>query len=302
MLERTHCPICQQPAPVLFSRPYSHPALQCLVGTRVPVGMLEGKDYEIRRCGASDLCFQTWVMEDTELAGWYSAARNPESFLQEAGRQRLHWFAHVTEEILVMRQLVPSPRPVVLDFGCNWGKWATMALAHGCDVFAVDVNRDAAAFCASRGIQILDYGGLAGRGFDFINVDQVVEHLSEPGKVVQHLAASLKPGGFLKLSTPDNPRLPDSLRHAETVGDDSVLNAATLDSLLPMEHVNLFTATSLRSLAAVPGLEPVRLPFWKWVGAGQLWNLPRQFNRNVVVPFKRAFNLGTYGWFQRRSH
>jgi len=299
MIERLNCPICSQPAPVLFSRPYSQPALQSIVARAGLGTKLDGKAYEIRHCASSDVWFQTWVMEDSELGGWYSPARDRASFIEEIGRQRLHWFAHLTEEILVMRQLVAAPVPVVLDFGCNWGKWSSMALAHGCEVFAVDVNRDASAFCASRGIRMVGYEDLPGLRFDFINVDQVVEHLSEPLKVARHLAASLKPGGFLKLSTPDNPHLPGVLARAQEAGDDSVLNVATLDSLLPLEHVNLFTADSLRALARAAGLEPARLPFWKWLGAGQLWNVPRQLNRNVLVPFKRALGRGTYQWFSK---
>jgi len=299
MIERLQCPICRQAAAPVFARPYSHAALQAIVSRAGLGAKLDGKAYEIRRCPACDLWFQTWVMEDAELECWYSPPRDRASFMEEIGRQRLHWFAHLTEEILVMRQLVAEPVPVVLDFGCNWGKWASMALAHGCEVFAVDVNRDAAAFCASRGIRMLGYDELPGLRFDFVNVDQVAEHLGDPLNVVRHLAACVKPGGFLKLATPGNARLPRQLGDAQARRDDSVLDAATLDSLLPLEHVNLFTGRSLVALARAAGLEPALLPFGKWLGAGQLWNLPRQLNRNLVVPFKRAFGTGIYRWFQK---
>lgn len=301
MIARTSCPITGSPAEVIFSRPYSLPALASFVANAPLRATLADKPYEIRSCPSSGLVFQTWVMEEAELAGWYSPPRDREFFMGKIGEQKLHWFAHLTEEILVMRQLISVRVPVVLDFGCNWGKWASMALAHGCEVYAVDVNRDAAAFCASRGIHMIDRAALRTMQFDFINVDQVLEHLSDPRGIAQELAGCLKPGGMMKWSTPHHPRLPGLLRTAEASGTNAVLNRATLDPLEPLEHVNLFSGAALEVLGRQVGLRPVQLPFGKWLGAGQLWNIPRQLNRNLTTPLKRWRGRGSYRWFQKAT-
>ncbi|MBI4661675.1 MAG: class I SAM-dependent methyltransferase [Verrucomicrobia bacterium] len=299
MIQRLTCPITGEAASVIFSRPYRRPEFQPMIARGNLAELVADKDYEVRHCAASGLCFQTWVMEDGELERWYSPPSADEFFMDEIGRQKLHWFAHMTEEILVFRQLCREKMPVVLDVGCNWGKWASMALAHGCDVYAVEVNRAAAAFCAGRGIKIVRLDQPSGLGFDFINVDQVMEHLSEPLAMARRLSTCLKPGGFLKISTPDNLRLPRLLAQAQHTGDNRVLNPQTLDSLAPLEHVNLFTRASLEVLAGQAGLRNFRLPLIKWLGAGQLWNVPRQLNRNLIVPFKRWRRQGTYQWFQK---
>jgi hypothetical protein len=176
-----------------------------------------------------------------------------------------------------------------------------MALAHGCDVYAVEVNPTAADFCRRRGIKIVTRDELKDLRFDFINVDQVMEHLTDPLGVARLLAGLLQPWGMMKWSTPNNPELPRLLRAAQASGDESVLNPKTIDSLAPLEHVNLFSNESLKFLGRQVGLEPVRLPFWKWMGAGQIWNLPRQLNRNLIVPLKRFRMKGTYLWFKRRA-
>ena len=299
MIQRTTCPITGQAAPIIFSRPFRLPEFQPMTARGNLASLVTDKDYEVRYCAASGLYFQTWVMEDHELTGWYSPPAGDDLFMGEIAKQKLHWFAHMTEEILVFRQLCPAKVPAVLDFGCNWGKWASMALAHGCDVYAVEVNRAAAEFCARRGIKIVALDQLKDLRFDFINADQVMEHLSEPLPVAQELAARLKPGGFLKMSTPDNPRLPRLLAAAQRTGDNHVLNAQTLDSLAPLEHVNLFTRAALEALGRNAGLQGFRLPLIQWLGAGQLWNVPRQLNRNLVTPFKRWLGRGTYVWFQK---
>lgn len=297
MIQRTTCPISGDPSEVIFSRPYALPEMRAYTDRCRLTDKLAQTPYEIRFCPTSGLHFQTWVMDESELAELYSPPADEKSFMEQIGKYKLHWFVHMTEEILVMRQMIDEPTPVVLDFGCNWGKWASMALAHGCDTYGLDVNRDAAAFCAARGIKMLASDQLGVNRFDFINVDQVMEHLSEPLGIIRLLASALKPGGFLKLSTPDNTELPRQLRDAQSSNSRAVLEAKTINSLHPLEHVNLFSNTSLRLLGEAAGLYTMPLPFFKWLGAGQLWNVPRQFNRNLFTPWKRWRTKGTYLWF-----
>src|SRR5438876_5206382 len=274
MRERLNCPVCEQSAPMLFSRPYASAEFQAFRFADGLAAALEGKNYEIRHCSGCDLCFQTWVMEAKELALWYSPALGQELYQKEIARRKLNWFAHLIEEILVFRQLSPAAVPVVLDFGCNWGKWASAALALGCEVYGVDVNRAPAEFCASRGIKILSLPQAAQLRFDFINVDQVAEHLSDPLAVICQLADALKRGGFLKLSTPGNPRMRRDLARAQVDGNNAILNPRRLDPLMPLEHVNLFSARALKLLGHKAGLRHYRLPLLKCLGAAQLWNMP----------------------------
>jgi len=302
MIYREHCPLTGEHAEVIFSRPYSLPELRAMVGSEEVAQAVADKDYEIRYCAASDLYFQSWVMDEAEVAHFYSSGSDTSSIMRAIAAQKLHWFAHMAEEILVVRQVCNEAPPVVLDFGTNWGKWASMALAHGCDVYGVEVNHAAEGFCASRGIKMVKAGQLGGSPmFDFINIDQVVEHLSDPRGVIAGLKGALKPGGIIKISVPGSSRLPLLLREAQASGDNSVLKARTLKALAPLGHVNLFTNRALRILGAQLGLEPMRPPIMAWLGAGQMWNMPRQLNRNLVVPFKRYFQRGTYLWFRQKS-
>jgi SAM-dependent methyltransferase len=298
MIQRLSCPLCGRPAGPIFSRSYGLPQLQAMIARAEWGGLPADKSYELRHCAACAFHFQTWVMDEPELASWYSPPVGPDFFRQEIARQRLHSIGHALTEILVFRQLCPETMPVVLDFGCHWGKWAGAALALGCDVYGVDVNRDAADFCARRGIRMVDRAELGRLRFDFINVDQVMEHLSDPLSIARELAGCLKPGGFLKLSTPGNSRLPKILRKAQTTGDNAVLDQRTLDPVYPLEHVNLFTRAALQRVGETVGLREFRQPLMKWLGAGQLWNIPRQFNMNLVVAFKRRLGRGTYVWFR----
>ena len=137
--------------------------------------------------------------------------------------------------------------------------------------------------------------------FDFINVDQVMEHLSAPRQVAAELGACLRPGGLIKFSTPNNLELPKLLSQMQSSDSSQtkVPTAEAIDALFPLMHVNLFTPSALRVLATSVALVEFRQPLLPWLGAGQLWNLTRQLNRNLLTPFKRWLGRGTYLWFQR---
>lgn len=300
MIYRELCPITGEKSEVIFSRPYSLPQLRAMAGSEEIEQAISDKDYEVRYSAAADLYFQSWVFDEAEVAHFYSHGSDTSTILRAIAAQKLHWFSHMAEEILVVRQVCNGVPPVVLDFGTNWGKWSSMALAHGCDVYGVEVNRAAESFCASRGIKMVKVEQLIDcPKFDFINIDQVLEHLSDPCAVIATLQKTMKPDGIMKISVPGSSRLPRLLREAQASGDNSVLKERTLKALSPLGHVNLFTNRSLRVLGKQFGLEPMRPPIMAWLGAGQMWNMPRQLNRNLVVPFKRYFQRGTYLWFRK---
>lgn len=303
MIHRDNCPICGQNAVRLFSWPFQAielaPALQRLPDALAKPFLAER--YEIRRCEPCDFLFQMIAPDALEVLHLYSLHADASVIEKEIEAQKLHWFAHMTEEILVLRQMIPTARPKVLDFGCNWGKWASMALAFGCDVDAVEVNPVTAKFCSSRGINVIDPETLEDNRYDFINVDQVLEHISDPLELAKQLADKLAPGGFMKWSTPQDRKLPGALLRAADAMDGSILRSDHIDALEPLIHINLFTNQALRKLGQEAGMEAVSLPFFAWLGAGQMWNLPRQIGRNLSVPRKRWLGQGTYLWFSRTS-
>lgn len=300
MLKRETCPLCDGDAEVVFSRPYRLPVFDHWIQQPQLRRTFLHKEYEIRFCPPCDFHFQTWVMDDAELSLCYRTTDDG-AILDEIARYKLRSFAHHTEEILVFRQVCKTPRPSVLDFGSGWGAWSSMALAHGCDVYAVEVNERAAKFCAARGITMITLADVSTHRFDFISFGQVIEHLSEPLAVSRALAAALKPGGLMKISTPGPKDLPRQLRRGQATGDDDVLGPSAFDGLAPLAHVNLFSNQTLKLLATKLVLDVYRPPLWTWLGAGQMWNVPRQLNRNLTVPFKRRRQQGTYLWYVRND-
>lgn len=299
MIKRTNCPITNDPSDVIFSRPYSIPELNRFI-TFLPFSdEIRKLNFEIRFCKTSGLYFQTHVLNDSQLLSLYNPSEKSDRFLLDISQQKLHSFAHATEEILVLRQLIKNRTPVVLDYGSSWGKWASMALAFGCDVYGLDIDFQAQHFCKSRGIKIINHNDLHLFKFDFINVDQVLEHLYNPREVAECLALCLNDGGYMKWSTPQHKSISKLLSCFQHNSSNLILEQDKLKCLEPLVHINLFSNQSLKCLARTVGLNPVRLPYLKWLGASQLWNIPRQFNRNLITPWKRFRSQDTYLWVRK---
>lgn len=295
---RHECPICRQPAPAILQLPYSDARFSGLLNNSAALACVADQAYEIRECASCDLLFQTWMLVGDEAKLIYTADR-PDDNPVAISKQPLHALAHNAEEVLVLRQVLAGRIPRVLDYGCGWGKFASMALAYGCDVYGYEINTGFAQYCAGRGIKMLMREEIPSRQFDFINVDQVLEHVADPRETLQFLAGSLADGGLIKISVPGSPTLRKII--ASSGGNpDRVVRRECIKPLFPLIHVNLFSPRSLRALAASAGMQPYRPPFTIWLGAGQMWNMPRQLNRNLVVPFKRFFQRGTYLWLQKR--
>jgi len=106
--------------------------------------------------------------------------------------------------------------------------------------------------------------------FEFINCEQVLEHVSDPVATVAQLAQSLVRGGYLRIAVPDGARVSRIARSASFVIGKNAVH--------PLEHVNCFTKKTLMRLGASAGLAP--LSSLALIRA--LYSLPRLSLRHMV--------------------
>ena len=72
-----------------------------------------------------------------------------------------------------------------LDFGMGWGKWCQMAKAFGCQVYGLELSKARIKYASSLGISVLSNEELNHYKFDYINADQVFEHITNPKNTLQ---------------------------------------------------------------------------------------------------------------------
>jgi 2-polyprenyl-3-methyl-5-hydroxy-6-metoxy-1,4-benzoquinol methylase len=100
------------------------------------------------------------------------------------------------------------PRNVrVLDIGCGFGESLGYHRARGCDVYGVEadenIRRVADKFGFNVQVGLFDPGNYAPDFFDYVTMDQVIEHVTDPISTMKGVASVLKLGGTAVLSTPN---------------------------------------------------------------------------------------------------
>lgn len=90
----------------------------------------------------------------------------------------------------------------VLDIGCGIGDM----LHYRKGTIGVDINSFNVEFCESRGLNArlmdLDVLPFPSENFDSILLDNVLEHIDDPSKLLVEIGRVLKPGGKLLLGVP----------------------------------------------------------------------------------------------------
>lgn len=95
----------------------------------------------------------------------------------------------------------------VLDVGCGFGESLGYHAARGCDVYGVEadenIRRVAEKFGYRVHVGLFDDKVYESEFFDYVTMDQVIEHVTDPFSALCGVARILKPGGKAILSTPN---------------------------------------------------------------------------------------------------
>ena len=142
-----------------------------------------------------------------------------------------------------------TARPMrLLDFGCGYG--GLLALLASRDIISVgfdpSAERGKTATADGRFPVLTDEAALAAAGpFDLFVCTEVMEHVPDPRAVLRLFKANAAPGALLALTVPQCEPQEVARAFAELSAEGrlgSVFN--------PWEHLNYFTAASLRRLLA----------------------------------------------------
>ncbi len=266
-VERTSCPCCgccesdtlyecaldEDPMRQYLKNFYASPG-------GVEFEYLRGARFELRRCRACTLLYQAQIGNEFLLKKLYEQWIDP-SLARECDQRRRDLRFHLKyarEIITVLAHLDKSPAETrVLDFGMGWGRWCRMARGFGCQVYGTELSEERMEFARSQGISVISSEEIPGGRFDFINAEQVFEHLAEPLATLRRLVAGLAADGLIKISVPNGKWIPRRLERPDWTAPRG--SRRSLGAVAPLEHVNCFNHKSLVTLAGRAELTPVEL-------------------------------------------
>jgi SAM-dependent methyltransferase len=139
----------------------------------------------------------------------------------------------------------------------------------------------------------VDAAARVSASLDFVNTEQVFEHVPAPRELAKRLAASLKPGGILKICVPYGEDIERRIELGEWQAERG--SRHSLDPVAPLEHINCFKFETLRRLAADLGLgfeRPQVLPQFAYLAHSGTWSLavPSNLLKELSRPLQRRFS------------
>lgn len=150
-------------------------------------------------------------------------------------------------------ELIPFIPPSIksaLDVGCGSGNFGeTLKKLYACEVWGIEPNQVEALEAGKKidkaihNIFSIDLPELAGKKFDVIFFNDVLEHLIDPTEALQHCKKLLNEGGHIIASIPNMrwyPVILGLLRYKDFKYE--------LSGVMDKTHLRFFTAKSMRRL------------------------------------------------------
>lgn len=212
----------------------------------------EGASYVLAECGRCSLIYQREVAGPDLMQRIYD---DPRGQRPRRGPTLAQRYRHAYEVMRVTRYLELPPEEIkILDFGMGRGEWVLVARAFGCDAYGFDISERHSEFAAKNNVPVLGREELGEHRFDFINTEQVFEHLADPLDTLILLKGALKPGGMIKISVPNGRKFKRAIRRIDH------LDFGAIKPAQPLIHVNCFTRASLIGMAEAAEMREVFPP------------------------------------------
>jgi SAM-dependent methyltransferase len=248
---------------------------------------LQEARYRLAECRECALIFQQEVPNDHLMKRLYERWIDPDHALEQH-RQCLgltHYASWAQEILQTITQLDSSPASLDLfDFGMGWGHWALMGEAFGCNVYGAELCQRHIDHARAHGITVITWDEIPQYRFDFINTEQVFEHLADPLDTLRQLKAALKPNGIIKISVPFVNDIERRLKIMDWTAPKWTKNS--LNAVAPLEHINCFRRRSLLAIASLADLREASVPMRRQYSYLVLTGLKR-LRGNLLAPIKR---------------
>ena len=267
-LKRDHCPTCESNhIKILYSVEYNDPEMKNYLNSfysaqgHIEYTYLANGQYILAECLDCGLIYQQEIPNDFLMSKLYEEWIDPDQVFENVEKKRpTKYYLKIVKEVSnLISFFKKDPGELrILDFGMGWGHWARIAKGFGCDVFGIELSKARISYAQGAGIKILSWEELENHQFDFINANQVFEHLSHPLDSLLQLKRALRAYGIIKISVPNGTDIKRRLKICDWSLPREHRNS--LNPVAPLEHVNCFNYEVLRTLARQAQLTLVTMP------------------------------------------
>jgi len=169
-------------------------------------------------------------------------------------KEDLQWWETLYKDKYdTFQEHAPSKKKKILDIGCGSGYFLAYGMKRGWDCYGVEPSKKAANHAKTLGLKniitdIFQPSFYEKNFFDVIHLNQVLEHIPNPEKLLEEVATLLKPNGIICVSVPNEFNPLQNALHKE--------KGIPQWWIAPPHHLNYFTRSSLSQLLIKTNFEP----------------------------------------------
>ena len=192
--------------------------------------------FEIVQCSSCSMVFVKNPLNSTR----YKEPENLDYSISRALIKSRHYY--LLSYIHWFKKLL-GRNPLVLEVGCGFGELYRLATKAGYNYSVIEPSPLRAKFIRDLGLEIFEgtieeyINKTTNKKFDIIILDNVIEHIPYPNKVIAEIKPLLTNGGFLILVAPN---LFDLRRY--------LMPGWGKKQIMPVGHVNYFSPKTLKML------------------------------------------------------
>jgi 2-polyprenyl-3-methyl-5-hydroxy-6-metoxy-1,4-benzoquinol methylase len=221
---------------------------------------LQDQDYILIECKKCELIYQKEIPNDLLMQKLYEEWIDPAKAFELFEKNRsIEYFSEISSEIIEVVSYFGQPPSQLdfLDFSMGWGNWCRVAQAFGCRVHGTEFSTARVDYAKRTGIEVVLFDELSKFKYDFINTEQIFEHLPDPQETISYLKECLKKDGILKISVPNGWDVKERLGRWNWEAPKGTPDS--LSPVAPLEHVNCFNNKSLVAFARNSGFDIVEI-------------------------------------------
>lgn len=175
----------------------------------------------------------------------------------------------------------------VLDIGCFTGDFLEILKKKGANVYGLELQKEAVEIANKRlGENVYQADVMTNKfplkKFDVLTMLGVVEHVTNPAKLIERCSRLLKKDGIIFIQTPNSGSFLAKLLHKYWPPYE------------PIEHIHLFSKKSLVLLLEKNGFSDIKYQqSWKKLPVGYTYNMLQTFGgefHTLSKPFSLLFN------------
>lgn len=175
----------------------------------------------------------------------------------------------------------------VLDIGCFTGDFLKILQNKGADVYGIELQKEAVDIANKHlGGKVYQADAMSDtfpeKEFDVITMTGLVEHITNPEKLIEKSSRLLKKDGIIFIQTPNS---------------DSFFAHVLIKHwppYEPIEHIHIFSRKSLEFLLKNNGFSNIYFcQSWKKLPTGYIYNMLQNFGEEfymILKPFNYLFN------------